>query len=213
MVQRVQSAGVRSAAGVDLIAVGLSRREQDAVQAEPLARSVISRFGSLYPLGDASPEDLRDLAGLEGFEAIRVLALLELGRRIGGAGKRETKVIQSARDIFELLEFLRREKKEYFYAVLLDTKNTVIRALPIHIGTLSMSVVGPREVFREAIREAASSIIVAHNHPSGDPTPSPDDMEITLRLKEIGDMLDIPVLDHVIIGERRYVSLKERRSL
>jgi DNA repair protein RadC len=91
----------------------------------------------------------------------------------------------------------------------LNSANGVIRKALIHIGTLTMSIVGPREIFREAVRDGASSIIVAHNHPSGDPSPSPEDIEITRILIDAGKLLDIPVLDHVIIGHRRYSSLNE----
>src|SRR5262249_42746108 len=106
-------------------------------------------------------------------------------------------------------DFLTVEKREHFYAILLDSANHVMRKALIHIGTLTMSIVGPREIFREAVREGASSIIVAHNHPSGDPTPSPEDIESTKQLVQVGKLLDIPVLDHVIIGHEGYRSLSE----
>jgi len=121
--------------------------------------------------------------------------------------------IDSPEDVFVLLDHLRHEKREHFVAILMDSKNGVQRVAPIHIGTLTMSLVGPREVYREAIKEGASSIIVAHNHPSGDPTPSPEDVQVTKKLIEVGEMLDIPVLDHVIIGYRNFVSMKEKRLI
>ncbi len=201
---------MRGASAVDLVSVGFSRREDDAVHGEAMSRRLLSRFTGIQALGDAAAIDLGEVTGLEGFEVLRAQALMELGRRIGGAGRGPVKSITSAADIFELLEHLRYEKREHFYAVLLDSKNSVLRSHAVHIGTVSMSIVGPREVFREAIREGAAALIVAHNHPSGDPTPSPEDLEVTKRLAEIGAMLDIPLLDHVIIGERRWVSLKDR---
>lgn len=209
-VDRLKTSGPRSASIIDLLAVGFSRTEKDAAEGELMARSILKRFSNIAALSDLSTDDLREITGVEGFESVRSQALLEIGRRIGGASKGPVTEIEDADDVYSLLSYLRDEKKEHFVAVLLDSKNGVQRVAPIHIGTLTMSVVGPREVFREAIREGASSIIVAHNHPSGDPTPSPEDIAVTLRLAEIGDMLDIPVLDHVVLGYRNFVSLKER---
>jgi DNA repair protein RadC len=105
---------------------------------------------------------------------------------------------------------LREEKREHFVALLLDTKNGVLRTKTVSIGDLSSSIVTPREVFKEAIRHSAASLIVAHNHPSGDPTPSPDDAAVTRRLQEAGELLGIELLDHIVLGDQRFVSLKEK---
>ena len=178
-----------------------------------MSRRMLARFTGIQALGDASAVDIAEMTGLEGFEVLRCQALVELGRRIGGAGKGPVTEITCAEDVFHLLEHLRHEKREHFYAIMLDSKNGVIRSHPVHIGTVNMSIVGPREVFREAIRDGAASLIVAHNHPSGDPTPSPEDIDVTARLVEVGAMLDIPLLDHVIIGQTRWTSLKEKGVL
>lgn len=207
---RVKEMGVHAASPTDLVALAFARREEDVSLAEHAARDFVLRAGSLKSLTDLTPDRLRDAFGYDGFEAWRALALVELGRRAGAAGKGEPVEISSPRMVAGLLSHLRDEKREHVVALLLDAKMNVLRIATIHIGTLTMSVVGPREVFREAIREGASSIIVAHNHPSGDPNPSPEDLEVTERLVEVGRMLDIPVLDHVIIGDRREVSFKER---
>jgi len=211
VVRRVKATGVKGASPIDLLAVGYARREDDA--AEAMGQRMLARFPGLQPLGEASVADLGELTGLEDFEVLRSQALVELGRRIGGAAKGPVSVIESPADVAVLLSFLKDEKQEHFYSVLLNSKNGVIRSHQVHIGTVNMSIVGPREVFREAVREGAASIIVAHNHPSGDPTPSPEDIEVTTKLSEIGSILDIPLLDHVIIGERRWVSLKEKGIL
>lgn len=174
-----------------------------------LGRKLLERFGSIRGLGEASYEAINAETGFEGFEHLRAQALFELGRRAGEAGKGEMVQLDCAEDAYRRLRYLRTEKKEHFVAVLLDAQNAIQRLATIHIGTLTMSVVGPREVFREAIRDGACSIIVAHNHPSGDHTPSPEDIQVTKTLVKVGDMLDIPVLDHIIIGERGYTSLKE----
>ena len=107
------------------------------------------------------------------------------------------------------MDHLRYEKREHFVVILLDAKNNIIRIAPVHVGTLTASVVGAREVFREAVRDGAAAIILVHNHPSGDPTPSPEDHEVTDHLVQVGDMLDIPVVDHVVIGERSYRSFAQ----
>ncbi|MCZ6690196.1 MAG: DNA repair protein RadC, partial [Planctomycetota bacterium] len=104
-------------------------------------------------------------------------------------------------------------EKETFYALLLDSKNRLIREEAISTGTLTASLVHPREVFRGAIKDAAAALIVAHNHPSGDPTPSREDLEVTSRLRATGELIGIPLLDHIIIGSGRYVSLAERGRL
>jgi DNA repair protein RadC len=174
-----------------------------------MARKLLQRLGSLKALSELGATDLTAATGLEGFEVLRAQALIELGRRCGKTSRGEIRTIESPEDAFELLEYLRGEKREHFVAILLDAKAQVMRVANVHIGTLTASIVGAREVFREAIRDGASSIIVAHNHPSGDPTPSPEDIEVTQKLIEIGELLDIPVLDHIIIGERYARSLRE----
>ncbi len=210
---RVRSAGVQAASPVDLVAVAFSRRPEDADRAEPMAREVLKRFGSIAKVADASFEDIHQAAGLEEYESLRLLALLELGRRAGRAEKGLHPQIDVPEDVYDLLQDLKHEKQEHFVVLLLDAKSKVICRQTVHIGTLSMSIVGPREVFRIAIREGASSLIVAHNHPSGDPTPSPEDLEVTKRLVEVGKLMDIPVMDHVIIGDPASVSFSRRGLL
>ena len=119
---------------------------------------------------------------------------------------------REARDVFEYLQpRVMGLEKETFTALLLDSKNRLLREEVVSVGTLTASLVHPREVFRPAIREAAASVIVAHNHPSGDPSPSAEDLDVTARLKSVGKLIGIPVLDHVIVGAGSYASLAERR--
>lgn len=210
LIDRVRSLGVRAASLPDLLAVGYSRRAEDAAMGEAMARQLLARCRSVEGLGEVSGADIAAITGLEGFEVLRAQALVELGRRVANAGKAQVQIIENPADVYELLERYRHEKKEHFLAVLLDAKKGVLRVAEIHVGTLTASIVGAREVFREAIREGASSLIVAHNHPSGDPEPSPEDVQVTRKLAEIGTMLDIPVVDHVVLGHRRFVSLKQR---
>jgi DNA repair protein RadC len=211
LVDNVRASGVRAASPVDLIAIAFSRRTDDVDEA--MARTALKKYGSIGRMADSSFEDIKEATGLEEFEVIRCLALMELGRRAGRAEKGVHPEIDVPEDIYELLEDLKLEKQEHFVAVLLDAKNRVIRVANVHIGTLTSSLVGPREVFRIAIREGASSMIVAHNHPSGDPTPSPEDLEVTKKLVEVGKLLDIPVIDHIIIGNPASVSFQRKGLL
>ena len=202
--------GVKSASPIDLVAVGFSRREADAVENEPAAREILKQCERINNLGELGAGDIKRLTGLEGFEVLRVQSLIELGRRSANAQPGERKITDCPEDVAKLLSHLQHEKREHFCVIMLDAQNQIMRWSTIHIGTLTMSVVGPREVFREAVKEGACSIIVAHNHPSGDPTASPEDIQVTQKLAEVGKMLDIPLLDHVIIvfGSRKPVSLR-----
>jgi len=209
VVARVKHLGVHSSGLLDLCAVGFSRREEDANANLEMARRMSQRITSIISATDLPFDLLRDDCGLEGFEALRCLSLIEIGRKAALAGKGEVFEIEGPGDVMRLLDISRSEKREHFYAILLNSANLVMRKALIHIGTLTMSIVGPREIFREAVRDGASSIIVAQNHPSGDPTPSPEDIEVTKELVKAGKLLDIPVLDHVIIGHGCYRSLSE----
>lgn len=205
--------GVRASSITDLLSIAISRSAADAAIAEASARRMLDRFGGIQRLADISLEDLHDTGGLDGYEALRCQSLIEIGRRSGIAGKGPRDIIESPEEAFAFVEHLRLEKREHFVVLMLDAKSQVTRLAPVHIGTLTQSLVGPREVFREAIRDGASSVIVAHNHPSGDATPSPEDIEVTQRLVDTGSMLDIPVLDHIIVGERIFFSFARSRMM
>lgn len=204
---RFRALGANAASPADLLAIGLARREDDCQPNEPLALELLRRGENVRALTDLSPADLGEL-GLDLFEASRFLAMLELGRRAEKAGPGPVHAIEGPEDVFALCADLRQQKKEYFVAILLNTQNGVMRRATIHVGTLTASLVGAREVFREAVRDGASSLVVAHNHPSGDPTPSPEDVQVTRQLILVGDLLDIPVQDHVVIGDRTFRSLR-----
>ncbi|MBL8088569.1 MAG: DNA repair protein RadC [Chthonomonas sp.] len=210
--QRMRHLGIRSASPVDLVAVAMSADEAGAIKSEDSARALVRRYG-INLLGDLGAGDLVDQVGVSSYEACRLLAAIEIGRRAGVSAKGEVRTISNAEDIVQLFAHLRDERKEHFCIALLNSKNGVIGIRTIHIGTVNMSVVGPREVFREAIREGAVSIIAVHNHPSGNPEPSPEDLHITLRLSELGKALDVKLLDHVIIGHADWVSLAARGVL
>src|SRR5262249_3704086 len=135
---------------IDLLAIGYSRTEKDAKAGESMARAILSRHSNIAQLADIGAEEIKDLTGLEGFEVLKAQVLVELGRRIGSAGRGPIVEIEGPEDVFVLLDYLRHEKREHFVAVLMNAKNGVLRVAPIHIGTLTTSIVGPREVFREA---------------------------------------------------------------
>lgn len=199
---RVHSNDVGTASIIDLIQIGFSRRQDDVESNEKVARELFAKLGGPSRFADLARTDLDGFC-LDPFENLKCRALVELGRRAGIASSGEKNHIETAADALEVLRVkYRGVKKEYFVAILLDAKNAVIRVTEIHVGTLTMSPVGPREVYREAVRDGASAVIVAHNHPSGDPTPSPEDRMVTDKLKQIGELLDIPLLDHLVIGER-----------
>jgi DNA repair protein RadC len=208
-ITRVLIQGWSGAAFPDLMAIGLCRNEDDLADAEVRGRELARSLGGLHAITDLSRDRLQEFSGLNDLEMFRCLAWLELGRRTKNAGKGERDSVMAAADVAYVLRHLQNEKQEHFVIVLLDAKNTLIKWTTIHIGTLTTSLVGPREVFREAIREGACSMILAHNHPSGDPDPSPEDISITKKLEELGKLLDIQIWDHVIIGFNRFASLRE----
>jgi DNA repair protein RadC len=206
--ERISRLGIQTVSPIDLLAVALSRRETDLAGAENSARIILEP--GIGQLGDLSHSRLEQTAGFSHFESTKFLATMELGRRFALIQKGPATEVNNPDAVAALFEHIRNERQEHFCAAYLDAKSKVISQKTIHVGTLTMSVVGPREVFREAVREGAASLVVAHNHPSGDPTPSPEDISVTRTLAEVGRMLDIELLDHVVIGHNGYVSLKQR---
>ncbi|EFV74948.1 MULTISPECIES: RadC family protein [Cytobacillus] len=167
-----------------------------------------------YGLKGLSPEFLRlKVNGLTQRKAEMLLAALELGKRVYTEEPVVGKTIRSPEDAASLLMYMKHNTQEHFVALFLNSKNVVIGKKTIFVGELNSCNVHPREIFHEAIQRTSASIIVAHSHPSGDPTPSREDIEMTKRLREAGELIGIPVLDHVIIGNGRYISLKEKGYL
>ncbi len=149
--------------------------------------------------------------GLDREGARRIVAAFALGRALATLRRPPRPALRSAQAVFELLRpRLMGLEQETFLSLLLDGKHRLRRIVLVSAGTLTTSLVHPREVFRAAVREAAAAVIVAHNHPSGDPEPSPEDLEVTARLREAGELLGIPLCDHVIVAEEGYASLRER---
>lgn len=161
-------------------------------------------------LNDLTVEEITQIDGVSEIKAAKILAAVELGKRIFVESKRDKKKITSPLDVVDFfMADMYGYKKEHFKITMLDTKNNILGVEEVSVGNLNSSIVHPREVFKQAIKRSSSSIILVHNHPSGDPTPSKEDISITKRLVECGDILGIRVLDHIIIGDKRHVSLKE----
>ncbi len=157
----------------------------------------------------ASLEELRDIKGIGGQRALLLKAVLELGYRITSAPKTKPTVIQTPEDVFRLFHpKLCLLDREHFFAVHLNTKNIVISTETVSIGSLNQTIVHPREIFKNAIKRNSAAIILAHNHPSGDPTPSEEDVAVTKRLVEAGSIVGIDILDHIIIAADKYHSFK-----
>jgi len=206
VVDRLIHGGPECLAAFELLAVALSRSPEDVFDLLPPAIQWIKDHGA-HSLRSAGTHDLQRLSGMSPFDVQRFRAALDLGRRLATMDRGPQRVLTSPRDTADLFRFLETKTQEHFCAAYLDTRNAVLAYRTIHIGTLNMSVVGPREIFREAIREGAASLVVAHNHPSGDPDPSPEDLAVTQVLAQVGEMLDIPLRDHVIIYRRGFTSL------
>ncbi len=179
-----------------------------------LAEQLLAKHGGLAGLGRLAPEEMSRLKGIGPAKAVTVAAAVELGKRLAALAGGERPVVRSPQDAADLvMPRLRFEKKELFVVLLLSTKNHVLAMPTLAVGTLSASVVDPRELFREAINHNAASVVLVHNHPSGDPAPSVEDIALTRKMTEAGRLLDISVLDHLIIGDGKYVSLKEKGIL
>ncbi len=182
-----------------------------------IAQRILSKFGNLKNLAAASVEEISKIKGVGLAKAAQIKAAFELGRRKDENISYEIynqRPITSPEDAVNLVKNrLKGKKKEHFLAFLLSTRNNLINIVEISKGSLDSNIVHPREVFKEAISRSAASCIFIHNHPSGDPTPSQDDIQLTKRLKEAGEIIGIEVLDHLIITDTDFISLKERGLL
>ncbi|MSP37940.1 MAG: JAB domain-containing protein [Deltaproteobacteria bacterium] len=178
------------------------------------ARLLLNQFGRLKGIDDASASEISAVKGIGPAKVAEIKACLEIGKRIGSQKWETGQPLHSAEDVYQhFRENLGREKRELFYVVLLNNKNRKMGEVKISEGSLTASLVHPREVYNPVIRESAAGVIFVHNHPSGDPAPSPEDIDITKRLKEVGDVMGVRVLDHVVIGHDRYFSFNERGLL
>jgi len=207
--ERMAQYGPEALSTAELLAIVLrvGSRGESAVR---LAERLLSQFGGLGGVARARIPQLAELPGLGLAKAAQVKAAFELGKRLATSTEGQRPVVRTASDAATLvMEDLRYREQECLAAIFLDTRNQVIRAQVLTVGTLTGSPAHPREVFKEALAHGSANLILCHNHPSGDPTPSQDDIALTARMAKAGEVMGVAVLDHIIIGAGRYVSLKE----
>jgi DNA repair protein RadC len=208
--ERMLQYGSQALSNAELLAI-LLRTGTYSESAVTLAQRILSECGDFRSLVDMSKDQLTQIKGIGNAKALQIQASIELGRRLARSTHNEAVTIRSPESVANLMrEELRYLQKEHFVCLFLNTKNHVIGQETLSMGSLNASIVHPREVFRAAIKRSSASIICVHNHPSGDPTPSPEDIQLTHRLVEAGSIIGIEVLDHIIIGDFKFVSLKEQ---
>jgi len=207
--ERLQKFGAEALSAQEILALILGR----GIAGESVmvtGQRLLSQFGSLKGIANASLEELALVRGIGVAKASQIKAAFELTNRLESYAENTDKpLVKTPEDVVGLVQGrLKGKKKEYFLALLLDTRNRLIKVAEISVGSLDSSIVHPREVFKEAVSASAASIIFVHNHPSGDPEASQDDVELTKRLAEAGEIMGVDVLDHVISGDKQYLSLK-----
>lgn len=209
--ERLLDQGASALPSSDLLAIVLRTGNQGEM-VTALADRILGRFGGLAGLLRASTSDLCALHGVGPAKAAEIKAALELGRRLYATGGNDGRVqVRSPDDVAHLLQVeMAALDHEELRVVILDTKNRVVTTQTVYRGSVNSSQVRTAEVFKEAVRQNLPALVVVHNHPSGDPTPSREDIRVTQDLVQAGKLLNIEVLDHVVIGVERYVSMKER---
>jgi DNA repair protein RadC len=207
--ERLAQQGAAALAEAELVAI-LLRTGTRGMNALRLAETLLGDCGGVAGLRHVRYDELQGRHGIGAAKAAQLMAAIELGRRFAQAEVVGRRAIQSPDDLAEMLRYdIGGKEQEHLVAVLLDTRNRWLRTVEVYVGSLNTSVVRIGEVFREAVRANAAAVIVAHNHPSGDPSPSPEDVAVTRALVEAGRLLDIEVLDHVIVCRDRHLSLRQ----
>lgn len=208
--ERLKRQGAESLSNQELIAILLrtGTKEESVLH---IANRVLTSFEQLHELKHAAIEEIMSVKGIGEAKAIQLLAAIELGRRMSQQRIEDRYTIRSPQDAATyLMADMTALLQEHFVVLFLNVKNQIIHKQTIFIGSLNASIVHPREIFREAVKRSAASLVCAHNHPSGNPAPSPEDIEVTKRIQEAGYIIGIELLDHVIIGDHQFISLKEK---
>ena len=209
--EKLLTAGAASLSNTELLAV-LLRTGVKNDSALRVAEKVLALYKErgLAAITQMSAKELSSIKGVGMAKAATILAAVELGRRLALKAAEARTVVHGPADAASyVMPRFRFERREHFAVLLLNAKNHILALKTISVGTLTSSVVHPREVFQAAIEQSAASVILVHNHPSGDPAPSGEDLAVTRRMVEAGEIMDIPVLDHVIVGYDKFISLKE----
>ncbi|MHB8928151.1 MAG: RadC family protein [Bacillota bacterium] len=211
--ERFLAQGVEALSEAELLAIVIRTGTRSATAVDVSRRLLVLDPDGLRYLVNAKIEELAAVSGIGRVKAAQIKAALELGRRL--AMRQESRAaIRSPKDAEAIVaERLRYLEQEHFLVVLLNTKHHVLGVETVSVGGLSSSVVHPRDIFKSPVRRNAAAVILAHNHPSGDPTPSREDIDVTRRLAEAGKLLGIEVLDHIVVGDNRYVSFREKSLL
>ncbi|GAB4503073.1 MAG: DNA repair protein RadC [Anaerolineales bacterium] len=208
--ERLAALGPQALSNAELLAI-LLRVGVQGENAVQVGQRLLNRFGGLAGIHRAPFEELLNEHGVGGAKAAQIKAAIELGRRLALESPEARPIINSPADAAALVQYeMSALEQEHLRVFLLDTRNHVLDIVEVYKGSVNSSQIRVGEVFKAALRRAASAIIVAHNHPSGDPTPSPDDIAVTRALVQAGKLLDLEVLDHLVIGQGKWVSLKER---
>ncbi|MBC1434422.1 DNA repair protein RadC [Listeria rocourtiae] len=207
--ERLQKKGVSSLSNIELFAIILETgsRKESVVD---LANRVVAKYSEIADMREITLQELTEINGIGLAKAAKVLAAIEISKRLGAQKVSTCPVIRGPQDGADLvMQEMSLLSQEHFHCVFLSTRNKLVHRETIFIGSLNSSVVHPREIFKQAMKYSSASVMCFHNHPSGDATPSTQDITVTKRLKKAGDLLGIPLIDHIIIGNNTFISLKQ----
>jgi DNA repair protein RadC len=208
--ERLESLGPQALSNAELIAI-LLRVGVQGENAVQVGQRLLQKFGGIAGIHRAPFEELIGQHGIGEAKASQIKAAIELGRRLTLESPEERAAINSPADAAALVQYeMSVLEQEHLRVILLDTRNRVLDVVEVYHGSINSSQVRVGEIFKAAVRRNAPSLIIVHNHPSGDPTPSPDDVAVTRAIVQAGKLMDVDVLDHLVIGQGRWVSLKER---
>ncbi len=207
--EKLEKYGPERLSNSELLAILLGTGSK-GINVVELSSKILKKFSG-DGLSKANVKELKNTFGLGSAKACEIVACFELGRRL--LQNKQSVLLLSPKDVWDELKYLRDHKKEHFVIFFLDARNQEIKREVISIGSLNANLVHPREVFEPAVRHLAAQIVLAHNHPSGDPEPSEDDLMITKRLVEAGKIMGIEVIDHIIIAKNGFTSFKEKRLI